>query len=328
MSAIDISYWQHHPDFAQVHGSGVTLTILKCGGGEGGSLYTDSVYVANRNAARAVGLSVGSYFFNGPVDPVAAADYQFNVIDWRASDVVAIDVENSGNQQHWNPGQVLAWCQRMVAHGVPANRLLVYMSSSLLGAGWGAVALAGTRLWVAQYGPNDGNAHSIPGSGPWPEWSMWQYTSVATCPGIVGNVDTNQVSSTWASISETLITPDAPKLGALDMPKVISVAGGTIAFVTELSGRYYTSAADFSLAANRAVYGEVTGLTPDQVTTLVNEANARGAAFAAAKAIPAPAPVTVPAPATVDLSGITAALAEVTALVKSFPAPPRTFVAQ
>ena len=206
MTAIDISYWQHYPDFAQVRASGVSLVIMKCGGGEGGNLNGDSVYVVNRAAARAQGLAVGSYFFNGPVDPIAAADFQFRIIDWHSGDVVAIDVEDSGNQPHWNPSQVLAWCQRILAHGVPADRVLVYMSAGLLSLGWGAVAGLGVGLWVAQYGPNDGAQHSTPGSGPWSHWSLWQYTSAKGCPGIVGNVDTNIMSSSWASLGETLLT--------------------------------------------------------------------------------------------------------------------------
>ena len=206
MTAIDISYWQHHPDFAQVHGAGVTLVIMKCGGGEAGRLYEDSVYADNRSAARAQGLAVGSYFFNGPVDPVAAADFQFSVIDWQPGDVVAIDVEGNGVQPRWNPSQVFAWCQRILAHGVPAGRILVYMSSSVLGAGWDAVAGLGVGLWVAQYGPNDGNAHSVPGSGPWSSWVLWQFTSRGTVPGIAGSIDMNQVSPTFASSGETIVT--------------------------------------------------------------------------------------------------------------------------
>lgn len=211
MSAIDISYWNNYPDFAQVHASGVNLVIMKCGGGEGGQLYTDSRYAPNRGAARSQGLAVGSYFFNGPVDPTAAADYQFNIIDWKPGDIVAIDVENNGTQPSWNPAQVLAWCQRILSHGVPADRVYVYMSSSLLSAGWNAVAALGTRLWVAQYGYNDGHPHSIPSSGPWPAWSLWQYTSTGTCPGISGNVDTNQIAATVTPVALTS-TPLAPTI--------------------------------------------------------------------------------------------------------------------
>lgn len=248
MTAIDISYWQHHPDFAQVHASGVGLVIMKCGGGEGGSLYADSVYVANRAAARAQGLAVGSYFFNGPVDPLAAADFQFSVIDWHAGDVVALDVENNGNQQHWNPSQVLAWCQRILSHGVPADRVLVYMSAGLLSLGWDAVAALGVGLWVAQYGPNDGAQHSTPGSGPWSSWSLWQYTSATTCPGIVGNVDTNIISPSWASSSETLLPVIPPTLSIGDTMAryIIRTSDGSQAIVGDLFWH------DFS-DANRAI---------------------------------------------------------------------------
>ena len=206
MSAIDTSYWNGHPVFGQVRAAGVTLVIMKCGGGEGGRLYGDSVYVANREAARAVGLAVGSYFFNGPVDPSAAADMQMRIVDWRPGDVVAIDIENNGNQRHWTPAEAMIWVQRILAHGVPADRIFVYMSAGLLGLGWDAIAALGVRVWVAQYGPNDGAMHSTPGSGPWAGYTLWQWTSVASCPGIVGNVDMNVISSSWASAGETPIT--------------------------------------------------------------------------------------------------------------------------
>jgi len=206
MSAIDTSYWNGHPIFGQVRAAGVTLVIMKCGGGEGGRLYGDSVYVANREAARAVGLAVGSYFFNGPVDPSAAADMQMRIVDWRPGDVVAIDIENNGNQRHWTPAEAMIWVQRILAHGVPADRIFVYMSAGLLGLGWDAIAALGVRVWVAQYGPNDGAMHSTPGSGPWSGYTLWQWTSVASCPGIVGNVDMNVISSLWASAGETPIT--------------------------------------------------------------------------------------------------------------------------
>lgn len=301
MSAIDISYWQNYPDFGQVRNSSTTLVILKCGGGEGGSFYRDSRYIRNRDTARAVGLAVGSYFFNGPVNPTAAADFQFSIIDWRAGDIVAIDVENNGSQPPWNPAQVLAWCQRMIAHGVPANRLLVYMSSSLLGAGWGAVAALGTGLWVAQYGPNDGNAHSIPGSGPWGSWALWQYTSVGTVPGIVGYVDMNQISPSFASSSETILISTKP-IGAETM-RVIRSASGTIATITDSAGAKVWALAQITRAAAEAKVFNPTAdyitVTDDELTVLIDEANFRKIVIPVAAPVIAPvvAPV-APAPMT------------------------------
>jgi len=321
MSAIDISYWQHHPDFSQAPGAGVSLVILKCGGGESGNLYTDSVYVANRDAARAAGLAVGSYFFNGPVDPTAAADHQFSVIDWRPGDVVAIDVENNGNQPHWNPGQVLAWCQRMLAHGVPADRLLVYMSSSLLTAGWNAVVALGVGLWVAQYGPNDGNAHSIPSCAPWPSWSLWQYTSVATMPGISGLIDMNQISPTFASSGESILIPTRP-LGA-DTMRVIRSASGTIATITDSAGAKVWSLPQITRAAAEAKVFNPTAdyisVTDDELSVLIEEANLRKTVAGSTTTVTG---------GTVDNTAVLSALAELKALIAAEPLPPRTFVAQ
>ena len=208
MTVIDTSYWQDHPDFNLVRSSGVTDVIMKCGGGEAGRLYVDGVYQANRAAARASGLGSGSYFFNGPVDPVAAADFQMSIIDWQPGNIVALDVENNGNTPHWTPSQASAWAQRILAHGVPTHLIYVYMSSSVLGVGWWAIVNLGVQLWVAQYGPNDGQAHSQPSSGPWPGYTLWQFTSTATCPGVSGYVDTNQFGPAFAGTGNTPITED------------------------------------------------------------------------------------------------------------------------
>jgi GH25 family lysozyme M1 (1,4-beta-N-acetylmuramidase) len=200
MIAIDISYWQHSPDFAKVRAAGVGLVIMKMGGAEPGHLYFDSVYKANRAAARAVGLAVGSYFFNGAVNPTDAANFQMNNADWKPGDIVALDVENATNVARWNPAQVLEWCKAVRARGVPANRILVYMSSSVTrAANWSAVAALGVGLWVAQYGTNNGTPQGSPSIAYWSSWALWQYTSAKTWPGIVGNVDTNQVSGSWVA---------------------------------------------------------------------------------------------------------------------------------
>lgn len=330
MSAIDISYWQHSPNFAQVRNAGVSLVIMKCGGGEGGRLYTDSVYVGNRAAARAVGLAVGSYFFNGPVDATAAADYQFSIIDWHTGDVVAIDVENNGSQPHWTPGQVLAWCTRMIAHGVPASRILVYMSSSVLTAGWNAVVALGVGLWVAQYGPNDGSPHSLPSAAPWPAWSLWQYSSVGSVPGIAGSIDMNQISPSFASGGETPLTPSTTS--GDDTMRVIRSTSGTIATITDSAGAKVWSLPQITRAAAEAKVFNPTGTYIDvsdaELTVLIEEANLRktvatvtGASVDLTPVLDAIKAIPVGTPATVNLTPVLDA-------IKAIPASPRTFIAQ
>lgn len=213
MTAIDISYWNGHPNFAQVAASGVTLVIMKCADGEGSRIVDDSVYLSNRAAARAQGLATGSYFFNGnATSPTAAADHQFAICDYRAGDKVAIDVEG-GAGIVWSPGQVLEWVNRMLTHGVSANDLLVYMSASLTRLNWGSVISTGARLWVASYGANnpaDIGPHGSPTVGQWGSYALWQHTSVAHCPGIVGYVDTNVFGTMTAGNTYTPIGENMP----------------------------------------------------------------------------------------------------------------------
>jgi len=74
----------------------------------------------------------------------------------------------------------------------------------------------------------------------------------------------------------------APKLEVSDMPKIIAVPGGTIALVGELMAKPYkdfTAGSQFSITANSAAYGVVSGFTEDMASTLIREANERGAEF-------------------------------------------------
>ncbi|MGG7466048.1 M23 family metallopeptidase [Plantibacter sp. YIM 135347] len=77
------------------------------------------------------------------------------------------------------------------------------------------------------------------------------------------------------------------EMKGITVPKIISVPEGTIAIVTETFGNKYTTmegGQGYSIAVNRKVYGEHSGLTEDEVTTLVAEANQRGAILADAVA--------------------------------------------
>lgn len=199
MLAIDISYWQGHPDFVAVKAAGVGLVIMRAADGEGATIVDDSVYVANREAARALGLTVGSYYFNGhAASPTAAADHLMAINDWHPGDVVAIDVEGGAGVM-WNPAQVLEWVNRILAHGVPADHVLVYMSTTPNHAlDWSQVAATGVGLWIAQYGANNGIPQNSPVVAHWPNWTLWQYSSVkptgAAPAGLNTNLDLNIVA--------------------------------------------------------------------------------------------------------------------------------------
>ncbi|WP_121289037.1 M23 family metallopeptidase [Plantibacter sp. lyk4-40-MEA-4] len=105
-------------------------------------------------------------------------------------------------------------------------------------------------------------------------------TITFTADGTWNNADLGVTTDPYPFINARLDGDDpGHPLKESDMPKIISVPAGTIALVTETFGTMYTSpggAQGFSIAANTKAYGQVTGLTEDQVKTLVAEANARG----------------------------------------------------
>lgn len=66
------------------------------------------------------------------------------------------------------------------------------------------------------------------------------------------------------------------------MPKMIAVPQGTIALVGEFTAKPYkdySQANAFSIEANSAAYGLVSGFSEAQASTLIREANERGAEF-------------------------------------------------
>jgi|GEM_PF-3013688 len=194
-TGIDISTYQGHPNFVQVKGAGVVLCIMRSGIVSGGRVAIDSVYLANRSDARAAGLPIGNYLFNGAMDAATAASQQFALMDYRPGEPVVIDVEGAAGTV-WNPTQVYAWAQRMLSLGVRIQDLGVYMSSSVTRSqNWSAVAGLGLVLWVAAYGSNNGTPGSAPVIGYWSSWIMWQFTSTATCSGIAGRVDTSLIAA-------------------------------------------------------------------------------------------------------------------------------------
>jgi GH25 family lysozyme M1 (1,4-beta-N-acetylmuramidase) len=206
MPIVDTSFFQHYPSFERVKATGVDAVIMKAVDVEQGFPVIDSTYIANRTTVRSLGMRAGSYLFNGPYDPAAAADYYWSVIDWKPGEFAAIDVENALGVNRWNPSQVLQFCHALIGHGIPPYLILVYMSSSVTRVyDWSSVVALGVELWVAQYNANDGTRGTLPSVAYWPDWALWQYTSAGVIDGILGRVDVSDMSVRYASLGMTPI---------------------------------------------------------------------------------------------------------------------------
>lgn len=183
----DISRWQGD---INVNALG-SFVIVKAGGSDTGGYYVDGRYKQKAQEVRNSGRKLGHYYYNGWADPkVAANAFVDNLAAYRPGDPLVYDAEES---RFVSPAKVQAWVNQVRARlGDDAN-VYVYMSSSVTRAyNWSGVAASGVKLWVANYGVNNGRQNgSGPSVGYWDRWLIWQYTSVGRVSGYSGNLDTN-----------------------------------------------------------------------------------------------------------------------------------------
>lgn len=188
IKGIDVSRWQGVIDWDKVKSGDTKFAIIKSSGGDSG-LYPDGQFTRNKAEARRVGLSHGFYHFAGGVhDPVEEADHFVNTVgDLQAGENLVLDWE----VPHANP---VEWCRKFAQRvidrvGIPP---LIYMNLSTVRAhDWKPLVDLNCGLWVAAWGNNDQvpAESEQPGSGQWPFWAIWQYSSNGIVDGISGRVD-------------------------------------------------------------------------------------------------------------------------------------------
>jgi Glycosyl hydrolases family 25 len=193
---IDISSNQHPNgapiNWAQVAEAGVTTAIIKA---TQGTTYVNPFFRTDVRGAQAAGLDVLAYHFAEFTN--AAAEAAFFLAN--AGEMAACgDFETSLNA-NW----MLAFLQAL---GRPVNMCMGYGSASTFRLVYQRIP---ALPWVAAYGQN------------YPGWGvLWQFTSSAEIPGIVGNVD----ESSWHGSEiqyETLFSktvPDPPVLPPVVYP--------------------------------------------------------------------------------------------------------------
>jgi LysM repeat protein len=212
----DISRWQGTINVSALG----SFVIVKAGGSDIGYYYTDPMYARNAKAVRAAGKQLGHYYYNGYADPTGAANSFVNgLVSYQPGDPLVYDAEES---RFVSPAKVQAWVQQVRARlGSNAN-VYVYMSSSVTRAyNWSSVAASGVKLWVANYGRNDGGYHGSPSVAYWDRWLIHQYTSVGRVNGYNGSLDTNLArSDAFGNGSATNVVP-------VPTPVVSTVPHGT-----------------------------------------------------------------------------------------------------
>lgn len=194
LKGIDVSHWQIITDFDKVAKS-VDFVILKLGGNEKGSWYTDSkfhsyfwelvkrkvpvglyVYAGAQVASAAIGRKLAQEV----VKRLTQAQIMPNMLEMG----VWLDMEeNSPSQRHGATDAVINFCNELKRKGY---RTGVYASDiSGFKNRLDHVRLAAYNKWVAKYSSNEPNIVK--------NWAIWQYSSKGHIDGISNFVDLNVV---------------------------------------------------------------------------------------------------------------------------------------
>jgi len=198
MIGIDVHGDKGTIEWKAVRASQVTFAFVKA---SEGATFVDRRIGANLKEAAAAGVLVGPYHYARPdnrpsvAGAVMEADHFCDVIETiynpkvHARPVLDIEV-GSGELSEW----AFAWCQHVEKRlGV---KPIIYSYTYFIRSHLQGKQLAKFPLWLANYGSNDGNRHTIPpGEGPWEKWLIHQYTSNGRTPGVGGRCDRNYTDS-------------------------------------------------------------------------------------------------------------------------------------
>jgi GH25 family lysozyme M1 (1,4-beta-N-acetylmuramidase) len=219
---IDISNHQNARgaiNFDAVASAGFEFVVAKATEGTG---YIDRYYTNNRDAAHRAGLVFGAYHWLRPNQDAAVQARAFlDVTESGAGCVfLTLDAEQSGITDH----QVVTWCRTVAAAtGIPiAIYCGAYTDPTARSDEW----LAHTP-WLAAYGPNrpgqDPNqmVRPVP-PAPWGRWDIWQYTSVGSVPGVIGNCDVNVADARWFA-TLTNSGPQEDDMGAVEQAQLADI---------------------------------------------------------------------------------------------------------
>jgi lysozyme len=216
---IDVSRFQGTIDWTAVAGAGIKFAFVQASRGSGldctvkpDQCGPDPYFLGNRVSAKTVGIRVGAYhrgFAAGATNSAARADALAeadlfiaqvgSLQDGELIPVIDVETPFSGMTAASLRTWVRVWVKRV------RNRLgrkpMIYTNAS----SWSATgntrefAKAKYRLWVAEWGVSK---PTVP-AGNWAGrgYSVWQYTSSGSVPGISGRVDMNRLGKGLGKIT-------------------------------------------------------------------------------------------------------------------------------
>ena len=191
-TGIDVSKYQGNIDWSQAS-SAVSFAIIRCGyrGMYDGALHEDPYFYKNMKNAKANGVKTGIYIYSTALNEAEAVQEASMAVAMAnkaggCSYPIYIDMEDStrGVKSLSNAQRnaiITAFCSTVQSAGYKAG---VYANKTWMTNYIDVSSLPSScYIWVAQYNT------SCTYSG---KYSMWQYSSKGSVPGISGNVDMNK----------------------------------------------------------------------------------------------------------------------------------------
>ncbi|MBR6825490.1 MAG: S-layer homology domain-containing protein [Oscillospiraceae bacterium] len=195
---IDVSHHQGVIDWDTV-AKHIDFAILRCGYGSDLTSQDDRQWFANVQACTRLKIPFGVYIYSHATNEEEARSEARHVLrllkGYTPSMPVYLDLEDEDISQNCTPAQILAnatvFCDMIRAAGYTPG---IYANTH-----WWSTYLSSPQYdkwdrWVARYNS------TLDFDRP---YSMWQYTSEGSVPGITGNVDMNR----WYKEKPTVVCP-------------------------------------------------------------------------------------------------------------------------
>jgi lysozyme len=190
VQGIDVSVYQGNIDWPAVKGSGIEFAIARVSDG----FFKDTKFDQNWPAMKAAGLIRGAYqFFEPGDDPSAQADLMIQKVGVLGPGDLpcVLDVEATGGMTAGTiAANIHTWFDKIKA-GTGKTPFIYtgkYFWKDNVASNPDFVDIP---LWLAAYVSPCPNTPD-----PWTSWTMWQYSSSGSVPGIAGNVDLDEYKGT------------------------------------------------------------------------------------------------------------------------------------
>ncbi len=182
---VDISHHQGKVDWkmlSQTRQARFPIRFVFMKASEGGD-YSDNVFQANFDSARANGFIRGAYhFYNPKTDPIRQADFFIRSVQLEAGDLPPVlDIEKKGKDMNKLRSDLKIWLDRIERHY--KVKPILYTSYKFKTRYLNDSVFNSYPYWIAHY-----YVDSVEYQG---DWKFWQHTDVGTLPGIRKQVDLN-----------------------------------------------------------------------------------------------------------------------------------------